>query len=210
MTIQTLLDDLNQRLGDAANADGVGEATKIRWLESGIAAMWPKVYVNVIDDSTLVIDDATYEYELPATFDDAEIFRIDVQTGPSLERWTRVDGYLVDRRAAKVLEFTSLPGIDGAQLRVHAVAPCDSAGLTTASVLDFPDRHRELPVWYALGLAMQNGGAQGQYGRLDYKRYSTVTARNGVDVSELMSSSQFCFAQFELLLDRLAMPWPVG
>jgi len=209
-TLQNLLDDLNQRLGDANNAAGVGEATKIRWLAHGIRAMWPKVYINVIDDSTLVIDDATYEYALPATFDDAEVFRIDVQVGPSLERWARVDSYLIDRRADKRLIFDRLPGIDGASLRIHAVAPCVSSGLTTASTVDFPDRYLELPVWYALGLAMQNGQDQTMEGRLDYRRYSAITGRNGVDIGEMMSAGQFCFAQFELLLDRLAMPWPVG
>lgn len=205
-TLQTLLDDLNQRLGDANNAAGVGEANKIRWLSHGIRAMWPKVYVNVIDDSTLAIDDTLYEYELPATFDDAEVYRIDVKVGPSLERWARVENYLIDRRASKALVFEQLPGIDGADLRIHAIAPCDSDGLTAASTLDFPDRFLEVPVWYALGLAMQNG----HEGRLDYTRYATVITRNGVDVGEIMSSAQFCFAQFELLLDRLAMPWPVG
>lgn len=209
-TVQTLLDDLNQRLGDANNAAGVGEATKIRWLSNGIRAMWPKVYINVIDDSSLVIDDTVYEYDLPATFDDAEIFRIDVQVGASLERWARVDGWLVDRRASKTLLFSQLPGVDAAGLRVHAIAPCDSSGLTAASTLDFPDRFNECPVWYALALAMQNGQDQTMENRLDYQRYSTVTSRNGTDVGEMMSASQFCFAQFELLLDRLAMPWPVG
>lgn len=203
-TLQVLLDDLNQRLGDVGNATGVGEATKIRWFANGVRAMWPKVYRTFVD-ATLAVVDGQYEYAVPATFDDAEIFRLDVQVGPSLERWARVDSYVVDRRASKTLIFEQLPGIVGADLRIHAAAP-PTVPTTSSSTLDFPDRFNELPVWYALGLAMQGG----QPGRLDYKRYSTVMARNGVDVAELMNSAQFCFSQFELLLDRLAMPWPAG
>lgn len=146
-TVQNLLDDLNQRLGDVNNAAGVGEATKIRWIENGIAAMYPKVYTIVVDAAAATIDSDTYEYELPATFDDTEIFRIEVQVGPSLERWARVDRYLIDGRADKTLVFDQLPGIEGADIRVRAMAQCDNTGLTTASVLDFPDRFKELPVW---------------------------------------------------------------
>ncbi len=204
-TVQNLLDDLNQRVGDANNAAGAGEATKIRWLSHGIRAMWPKVYRNVVD-ATLSLVDGTYEYTLPAGFDDAEIFRIEVQVGPNFSRWARVDRYLIDRRAGKILTFEELPGVAGADLRIHALAPCISTSLTSASTVDFPDRYLELPTLYALGLAMQSG----HYARLDYSRYSTTVNRNGVDVSEIMSSAQFCFAQFELLLDRLAMPWPAG
>lgn len=203
-TLQVLIDDLNQRLGDVTNAADVGEPTKIRWLAHGVRAMWPKVYRTVVDTSLSIVAN-TYEYALPATFDDAEIFRVEVKVGPALERWARVDNYIIDRRTSKMLVFEQLPGIAGATLRIHAALP-PTVPTAAASTLDFPDRFNELPVWYALGLAMQGG----QQDRLNYKRYSTVAARNGVDVGELMSSAQFCFSQFELLLDRLAMPWPAG
>lgn len=205
-TAQDLLDDLNQRLGDANNAAGVGQVTKLRWVAHGIRAMYPRCFRNVVDSTSITLVSGTYEYTLPATFDDAEIYRIEVQVGPSLERYVRVDQYLIDRRAGKILTFGSLPGVAGAKIRIHAVAPCVTAGLAVGTTLDFPDQFMEVPVWYALALAMQNG----QEGRLDYTRYSTVQTRNGVDVGEIMSSAQFCFAQFELLLDRLAMPFPVS
>jgi len=205
-TVQDLLDDLNQRLGDASNAAGAGQANKIRWVSHGIRAMWPKVYKNVVDATSLTLASGTYEYTLPSTFDDAEVFRIEVQVGSGFPRWARVDHYLIDRRAGKILTFDQLPGIAGAKLRIHAIAPCISSGLGTGSTIDFPDRHLELPVLYATALAVQSG----HYNRLDHSRYSTTVNRNGVDVSEIMSSAQFYFAQFELLLDRLAMPWPVG
>lgn len=207
-TVQTLLDDLNQRLGDANNAAGVGEAVKIRWIQHGIRAMWKSVF-RVITDSTLAIIDGQYEYVLPAAFDEAEVYRIEVQVGPSFERWSRVDSYLIDRHAGKRLIFTELPGRAGADIRIHAVAPCANDALAVGTVLDFSTRFNELPVWYALGLAMQNG-SDNLEGRLSYSRYNTVATRNGVDVGEIMSASQFCFAQFELLLERLAMPWPAG
>lgn len=206
VTMQSMLDDLNQRLGDANNAAGVGEDTKVRWLKSGLRAMWPRVYREIVDDSSLAIVDSTYEYELPATFDETEVYRIEVQVGPALERWARVDGYLIDGLASKTLVFEQLPGIVGADLRIRAVAPLDTDSLVAASTVEMSSRYAELPVWYALGLAMQGGHED----RLDHARYATVIGRNGVDVAEIMNSSQFCFAQFELLLDRMTMPWPAG
>ena len=204
-TLQTLLDDLNQRLGDASNAAGVGEAAKIRWVANGFRAMWPKVYQTIIDDSSLAIIDGQYEYDLPAAFDNSEIFRVEVQVGPSLERWVRVEDYLTDDLESKVISFSKLPGIATAGLRIRAAAPL-AEPTAASSTLTVPSRYYELPVWYALGLAMDGG----HYERRNHNRYSTVVAQNRVDIGEIMSSAQFCFAQFELLLDRMAMPWPAG
>lgn len=204
-TLQVLLDDLNQRLGDANNAAGVGESVKIRWLANGVRAMWPKVFTVLVDGTTLAIVDGTYEYTLPSTFDGSEVYRIEVQVGSGFPRWARVDDYLIDGQASKKLVFSTLPGLVAAKLRIRAVTPL-AEPTAFSSVIDYPTRYYELPVWYALGLAMQDG----QENRLNYSRYSTTVDRNGVDVAELMNSAQFCFAQFELLLDRMAMPWPAG
>lgn len=208
-TVQDLLDDLNQRLGDANNAAGVGQTTKIRWIQHGIRAMWPSVF-RVVTDQTLAIVDGTYEYTLPAGMDEAEVYRIEVQRGSTDQLWARVDGWLIDRHASKRLIFTELPGRAGADLRIHAVAPCANDALTTASVLDFSTRFNELPVLYAMGLALQNQPSNSLETRADYTRYSTVVGRNGVGMGDLMSAAQFHFAQFELLLERMAMPWPAG
>ena len=37
---------------------------------------------------------------------------------------------------------------------------------------------------------------------------ATTAAQNGVDIEQMMVSSQFAFGQFELLLDRHEMPIP--
>ena len=46
--------------------------------------------------------------------------------------------------------------------------------------------------------------------RMDYTRYSATQVNGAVDPNDIMQVSQFWFAQFELLLDRLQMPFPVS
>lgn len=288
-TLQDLLDDLNDRLGDDGNADGVGVVKKTRWLNNGIKAMWPRVYVDVAD--TFDVEEDTYEYALSSDFDGlAEITRIDGED--ALGRYLAVDQWALDTRDSKTLSFPSLPVVVGNAIRVAGVRPVQpmvattttifaaglassnvftatashglsagdevrflgaasgtgltapntyyvlASGLTatefklsstlegteidvtvnyvtavfsrdgfsTAADYDGPAGTEELPVLYAMGIA--SGRLVDP--RLPYTRYSTVNAQNGVDLNEIMNASQFWFAQFELLLDRLGMPWPTS
>lgn len=75
----------------------------------------------------------------------------------------------------------------------------------TTQVYDGPLGTAELPVLYAMGLAT----AQLLSVRLDYKRYSTQVASNGVDVNEVSGVSQMWFGQFWTLLAQVEMPRPV-
>lgn len=207
-TLQDLLDDLNSRLNDANNAAGVGEATKIRWINRGISAMWPAVYRTVVDDSITLAAD-TYEYAIPsAVGDESEIFRIEVSDeSVSADRFVELDGVdIVPSITSRVLQLRSIPAnMVGATVRITAAVPLSSLA-TTGATFDGRRIHEELPVWYAMGLALANRIED----RTVHTRYSTVNAQNRVDVEEQMLTSQFCFSQFETLLDRMRMPWPVS
>lgn len=207
-TMQDLLDDLNDRLQDANNAAGVGEATKMRYINRGIAAMWPRVYRTVTDSSIELAAD-TFEYSIPsAVGDESEIFRVEVEdTSAAGTRFTELDNYdIVPVLTSRKLQLPYIPShYEGAAVRITAAVPL-SALATTAATFDGRRIHEELPVWYALGLAI----TRQMENRTVHSRYATNDARNGVDVAEQINSSQFAFAMFESMLDRMAMPWPAS
>jgi hypothetical protein len=207
-TMQDLLDDLNDRLNDANNAAGAGEANKIRWINRGIAAMWPRIYKTVVD-STIELATDTYEYAIPtAVGDESEIFRVEIEDLTTTnDRFVELDGYdIVPALTGRTLQLPSVPSSwDGARIRITAAKPLARLA-TTGSTFEGRQIHEELPVWYALGLAL----ARRIEDRTQHTRYSTVAAQNRVDVDEQMLSSQFAFSQFETLLERMQMPWPAS
>lgn len=209
-TLQDLLDDLNDRLNDANNAAGAGEANKIRWINRGISAMWPRVFRTVVD-STLVVATDTFEYSIPAAVgDEGEIFRVEIedQSAPST-RFVELDGFdvvpLVDGRTLQLPSWLASGSTVGAQVRISAAKPLSQL-VDTTDVFDGRAIHEELPVWYALGLALSRRIED----RTVHTRLSTIDSRNGVDINEQMGAAGFAFAQFEAMLDRLAMPWPAS
>lgn len=199
--LQDLLDDLNDRLGDANNAAGAGLVAKTRWINYGINAMWPKIYKDVEDEIELVAD--TYEYAIDGSFNNGQIYRVSVED--TYGRFITTDGYVVDKRRDLFLSFPRLPGLVGNTVRVQGVARISPLALVT-DVYDGTSSSEELPVLYAMGISANRRTDK----RLDYERAATTTAQNGVDINEVMNASQFWFAQFELLLQRLEMPWPVS
>jgi len=210
-TMQDLLDDLNDRLNDANNAAGAGEANKMRWINRGIAAMWPRIYRTVID-STLAVVTNTHEYAIPAAVgDESEIFRVEIKDfSVTATRYLELDGFdIVPALTGRVLQLPPHISLDGswtgALVRITAAKPLTKL-TATGSVFDGRQIYEELPVWYALGLAIGRRIED----RTVYTRYSTIDARNGVDINEQMNASQFAFAQFETMLERMAMPWPAS
>lgn len=204
-TMQTLLDDLNDRLNDVNNAAGAGEANKMRYINHGIRAMYPKVYRTVVDSSLVVAAD-TFEYELPATFDHAKIVRVEIEVDQDNGRFAHLDNFeIVPTLPDKKLRIDSveLPVETGALIRVVGVRPMTEL-TTVGSTYDGPPGTEEIPVWYALGLVLSRRIED----RTVHTRYATAHARNGVGIDEMWSSAQFAFGQFELLLDRYEMPLP--
>jgi hypothetical protein len=64
----------------------------------------------------------------------------------------------------------------------------------------------ELPVLYAMGLAT----ARPLDNRMNYDRMATMQQGGAIGPNDIMQVSQFWLAQFEMLLERMAMPWPVA
>ena len=97
----------------------------------------------------------------------------------------------------------------GAKLRITTadrVTPFVAANYTASQTVLFtgPAGTEELPILYAMGLAT----ARALDDRMDYQRYAVTQQNSPVQPNDIMQVSQFWFAQFELLLDRLQMPFP--
>jgi hypothetical protein len=102
-----------------------------------------------------------------------------------------------------ILEGVTLDHIVGARIRITAAKPL-TALVNDGDSYDGPAQTDELPVLYAMGLALTRRLDD----RLDHRRLNTVTGLNQVGPDEIMTAGQFNFAQFELLLERHAMPLP--
>lgn len=204
-TCQDMLDDLNDRLNDVANTQ-VPQATKIRYLNHGIRATWPKLY-RTVRDATLVLLADTYEYNIPSTVgNNSKILRVEVETTASSNRYAPLFDYEVVPGLTDpilVLEGIELVSAVGSALRITAAKPLTQF-IATSDTYDGPVNSEELPVLYAMGLALTRRLDD----RIDHRRYSTTAAGNAIGPDEIMTAGQFNFAQFELLLDRLAMPLP--
>ena len=202
-TAADLLADLNDRIDDAANSQ-VPEVTKIRYLNQGIRAMWPRIY-RTVSDTTLEIATDTYEYTIPsAVGDHALITRIDVESGDATGRYHRLEECeVLPVQTGKTLVLDRIPSAVGSRIRIISAKRLTEF-VTSATTYDGPPGTEEIPVWYALGLVI----SRGHENRMDYTRLVTLDGQNGVGPNEIMNSAQFCFAQFELLLERAALPLP--
>lgn len=205
-TMQTLLDDLNARLGDANNAAGVGEATKIRWVNHGVRNMWPQVHTVVVDDSTEIVAD-TYEYDIPAAVGTySHIVRVEVESDDASGRFYEISSDQLPLLSAGWLQVPDVARYRaGARLRITAIRPIAQMS-TVADTFEGQPIHEELPVLYAMYMALSKGHED----RVDHTRYSTVAAQNGVDIGEVEGGALFWLSQFENALDRLAMAWPAS
>lgn len=203
-TCADLLADLNDRLNDAGNSMA-SESVKIRWLNMGQRAMFPSIY-KTARDSTITIVSGTWEYSVPsAVGSNTRIIRIEQETASASGRYVDLfDADVVPGLTDPVLVYrgVELPPA-GAKVRITAAKPL-SEFATSGSTYDGPVGTEELPVLYAMGIALSRRLED----RVDHRRYSVTQGQNGVGTSEIMDASQFWFAQFELLLERKAMPLP--
>lgn len=170
--------------------------------------MFPKVHV-ITSDSTVELADDTWEYALPAAVAEGRLLTVECETGDGDGRWDPLWAYKLRPSVTApsiMLTGSSLPAEEGSKLRftvVNRLTPFVLQPVLTETFTG-PDGTEELPVMYAMGLAV----ARLLNGRTEYKRYSTTQAANGVTAETLMTMSQFWFAQFELLLDRWEEPAP--
>lgn len=203
-TLADMLEDLRDRLNDAGDTQ-VPKPAKVRYLNHGIRATWPRLY-RTERDSTIVLAPDTFEYSIPsAVGSNARFLRVEVETGIATNRFRPLFDHEIVRGLTDpilLLDGTTLPSVDGARIRITSAKQLTEL-VTDGDVYDGPAGTEELPVLYAMGLS----SARRLDDRIDHRRYST-TAVNGVDADQIMTVSQFNFAQFELLLERFAMPLP--
>ena len=204
-TCQEMIDDLNDRLNDPTNTQ-IAEATKIRYLNHGIRGTWPRLYRTMRDASLLLLADQ-FEYLIPPSVgSNSKIIRVEYETHSGSGRYAPVYNFdVVPGLADPILqiEHSYLPAEAGARLRITAAKHL-SDFTSPASVYDGPTGTEELPVLYGMGVALSRRLDD----RVDYRRFVSVTNQNGVGTDEIMTASQFSFAQYELLLERFAMPLP--
>lgn len=205
VTAGTLLTDMRDRLNDAGDTQ-ISLATKIVYMNYGMAATFPRLYL-VARDITQTIASSTYEYNIPAAVgNNTKMLRVEVETGVASNRYVPLYNYeIIPSLTAPILtlEGDTLPAPVGAKIRYTAAKPLTP--FTDAnSVYDGPTGSEELPVLYAMGLALSRRLDD----RIDHRRYPSTQNANGVGPNEIMTASQFSFAQFELLLERFAIPLP--
>lgn len=202
-TLAEMLEDLRDRLNDSGDTQ-VPKATKVRYLNHGIRATWPRLY-RTERDTSLVLAVDTFEYALPAAVgSNTKLIRVEVEDGSGSARYNGLSNFrIVPGLTDPILQLegSALPSEVGARIRVTAAAPL-TALVADADIYDGPAQTDELPVLYAMGLALTRRLDD----RLDHRRLSTTSGMNQVGPDEIMTAGQFNFAQFELLLERFAMP----
>lgn len=200
-TLLNMLDDLRDRLDDASDTK-VSKTTKIRFINYGINATWPLLYTTV-QDSTLDYDVDTTEYALPSTVGvDTRVIRVEIENALASGRFIELDDYdFVGGRTDPALGLRFLSRFeDGSAIRVTAARRLANLA-ADADVFEGPPGTEELPVLYAMGCI----AGRRVDPRTDYTRYKATQDVNGVGLADVMDSSQFWFAQFELLLDRMQL-----
>lgn len=208
-TLLDLLDDLRDFLKDEDDTE-ITATRKTRYLNRGLRAMYPKVYRAGWDDSLLLAADV-WEYPVPVSLISSTITSVEVETSDTSNRFIPLYDYTVlraDTGSVLRLNDVSLPSSVGARVRFRTAAPLPefdpSDPVDDAQLYGGPPGTEELPLLYAMGLAAGRRVDQ----RLDFTRYSTTQAVNGVSENDLILAARTWFEQFELLLDRWAMPMP--
>ena len=202
-TLLNMLDDMRDRLNDAGDSQ-VSRATKVRYINHGIRATWPRLY-RTVRDTTIVLVADDFEYAIPsAVGNNSKIMRVEIESGVATNRYFELSNMrIVPGLTDPLLELEGpdLPAPAGARIRITAARPLTEL-VNDGDVYDGPAQTDELPVLYGMGLALTRRLDD----RLDHRRLSVTTGMNQVGPDEIMTAGQFNFAQFELLLERFAMP----
>jgi len=200
--------DLRYRLNDASDSQVI-KADKMRYLNQGMAAMFPKIY-RVVRNETLVLVADTFEYELPTALDGCRLIQVELETEASSGRFRRGMSYEFlnhGSQALLIFDQLDLPSEAGAKIRVTAALPLTpfTEAVNGSETYTGPTGTEELPVLYAMGVITSKPLDD----RLDYNKYTTTHVLGNPQPVDLMTASQFWFAQFELMLDRWSKPMPV-
>jgi len=202
-----MLDDLRDLLSDTGDTKYT-KTMKVRYINRGQSAMYPKIY-KIAQDATLVWIADQMEYVVPAALNEGVLLGVEAESDSSSSDFVQLDGRVFDLVPnalfgnTLVLKGNSLPTEAGSSVRFTSAMPLtDLSGDT--DVFAGPSVTAELPVLYAMGLAM----ARDLETRLNYYRFSTTQALNGTVLEDFSTSSAYWFEQFNRLLDQHKMPMP--
>ncbi len=206
-----LIDQLRDLTGDTSDTV-VTFANKIRYLNRGQAAMFPRIY-QVVQDTTLTITTADPTYDIPAAVGAyGRLLSVEIEATPSGGDYVRNGRYdIIPHATTPKLILIDIPTsvLSGSRIRVTAakqLTPFAAANYTAAGseVYSGPAGTEELPVLYALMII----NSRKIYDRNDYTRYSVQQANAAATSNDLMVTAQFWRDQFNQLLEQLAMPLP--
>lgn len=210
-TVAEMIDDLRDRLDDVADTQ-VSFATKLRYLNRGQSAMYPKIF-RLVRDSTLVVLDDEFEYDFPAGVGTGKVISVEIETDLGSTRFQPLQRYdVVPSITTPILTLIDLetPPV-GAKFRITTadrLVPFVAATYGDAGTENYsgPVGTEELPVLYAMALAT----SRPLDARMAYDRFAATQQNGAIGPNDIMQVSQFWFAQFEMLLERMAMALPVA
>lgn len=208
-----MIDELRDYLDDATDTD-VAFATKLRYLNRGQAAMYPKVFVTA-RDSTLTYDVDIYEYTIPAAVAHGKIILVELESTSTSSRFVRLNEYEIVPASANA---SSLPLLvfsrardaqDGGAIRITAANPLTAFtsanyAASQAETYTGPAYTMELPVFFAMSQIM----ARVLDKRMDFGRFSVQNQNATANPIDIMSASQYWMDRYDKMLEQMQMPLP--
>jgi hypothetical protein len=210
--VSEMFDELRDLLQDPLDANVIYGLKKL-YLNRGISRLWPKIFR--IQSTSITMTSGTYDYALPVGVADGIVISVELEDAyGGFQRFVHYDIMDGDEDLAGVFRLTLNPdtaGIVGLSVRVKYASPCLLIGSASYAAAQSeawtgPDRAMHLPVQYAMSLiTLRRLDA-----RLDYDRYSTTQAANGVSDSDIMQTAAYWMGQFEAEIDEQERPLPIA
>lgn len=213
-TTADMIDEVRELLNDVADSQ-VTFPTKLRYLNRGLKAMWPKVY-RIVSTTSAVLAENVEEYSVPAGNSSGLLLSVELETELASGFYRRVDSYDIVPGAGGAtatirIGFRPLLADVGRKFRIisaERITLLAAANYSAAGSENYtgPAGTEGLPVLYAMYMATSRVLDD----RIDYTRLSTTQGQNGIDQESIMGVSQLWYAQFEQELDRVDLPFPIA
>ena len=205
-----LIDEMRDLLGDATDTL-VPFSSKVRYLNLGLAAMYPKIWQITRDTSITISSLTTREYTIPAAIASGQLLTVELETGSATGVYPRVSKYdIISPWTTPIITIAEdLTDRVGARLRLTAATQITkfvAADYAAAGSVLFtgPPMAQGLPVLYAMSMSM----TRILNARMSYDKLSVQIQNNAVGPNDIMASSNFWMGQFLSQLDQLEMPFP--
>ena len=212
MYVSEMFDQLRLLLVDPSDTDYPFETKKL-YLNRGIDAMFPKVYMIETDETTALVEDDV-EYIVPTAFAGGYITSVEIED-PDTGYYSRLDTYdLTHNRSGDTLiklDFQPTADQAGMNLRFRGAIqiPRISAASYAAAGSETwlgPAQAIEIPVAYAMSLCYITALNP----RMDFGEYSVQNQNGAADIVSIMGAGQYWMEQFRMLLDQHEMPLPIS